>query len=230
MNADDFVTLQQAIEYIVFRDFEFHGAELVLANKEKLNDAEELLWQAAIMNDCFSFYRERDGRYIEAGVPSFESNAFLGFGVYRDMFHRRDDEFKNVLFCKGDLRQHFPQKQSDRKYKLVYEEIQGRNPKARLCIDDGYIKICIHATSQIEAKQNKCIKFLLQHPNEVIDARDLVDNGIFAPNDLHATRLDQIIPAVFKGNETIMHVCFPEFSGNSAKCIPEFCDTDIESQ
>lgn len=219
---DDYVSLNQAIAYVAFRNFEYHNAELVLKNKDILENAEEELWQACI-NDYLNFYRKKDKKYIKSGLPDPESNDFLGYGVYRDMWHKHICEFEDAFFSKQELMREFPKQQINRTYKLVYEENEGRAPD-KIIVTDGFIKICIRNIVQKDAEKNKCIKYLLQHPNQIITSTTLKNKHVF--NDA-CTRIDQIVKTALKGNDKIINICFPELHTDSAKCITNFSDADI---
>lgn len=219
---DDFVSLNQAIEYVAFRNFEYHNAGLVLENKDIVEKAENDLWQAFI-NDYLSFYRKKDNHYVLSGLPDPESDDFEGYGVYRNMWHQKVCEFEDALFSKRELMREFPKQQINRTYKLVYEENEGRTPD-KIIVTDGFIKICICNIVQKDAKKNKCVKYLLQHPNKTITSEMLTGTHVF---DDACIRIDQAVRELFKGNDQIINVCFPELHSYSAKCITKFSDTDM---
>lgn len=148
MNADDFVTLQQAIEYIVFRDFEFHAAELVLTNTEKMNNAEELLWRAVI-GDLASIYIKNNNRYTRTKLNAFSVGD--GCVISDHMFYQSDLDCRRMLFNKGEIIKNFPSN------KVAVNGIETTNDYTTPYLE---IMKCVIKQENINAKNQSKIEYL----------------------------------------------------------------------
>ena len=102
---DDYVSLTQAIKYVVFRNFEHHGAEEIFENEEKLNQASAILWKA-VLEDYVSLYKKTCNNYVEATIMDFAIGE--QYVVASEGFEQSDLDCGDMLFSKTELIDNFP--------------------------------------------------------------------------------------------------------------------------
>ena len=101
---DDYVSLNQAIEYVAFRNFEYHGAEEIFETEDKLNQASTNLWRAVEKN-YVSLYKKTNDNYIHAFIRDFAVGEQCI--VASDGFEQSDLDCNGMLFRKKELIDNF---------------------------------------------------------------------------------------------------------------------------
>ena len=128
---DNWVSMQEALQYIAFRTFEPISAEQAIKNKDKISDAEKNLCYAiqnGFLKIMADIYVPGDGYYAAKNqlIMQIDSNAIIVSADNEIRIYRRTLE--NVRISEFDLLHNFPPKSiknRDRPKRLTDKQVKA---------------------------------------------------------------------------------------------------------